>query len=80
MISSTLINQISRKRHSCQTVLADPVDQLHNKNNNEMNGVIFVDLRKKSSLLSTTTCIIRKPSYYRVSDGVIIIIIMILFL
>ena len=58
-----------RKKHSCQIALTSLVDQwLTNINNNEFNGVIFIDLKKKAFDVIDHSLLLRKLALYGMSD------------
>ena len=60
-----------RKKHSCQTALTSLVEQwLSNINNDEFNGVIFVDF-KKAFDVNDHNLLLRKLALYGMSDCVI---------
>ena len=59
-----------RKKHSCQTALTSLVEQwLSNINNDEFNGVIFVDF-KKAFDVTDHNLLLRKLALYGMSDCV----------
>ena len=59
-----------RKKHSCQTVLTSLVEQwLTNINDDEFNGVIFVDF-KKAFDVTDYNLLLRKLALYGMSDCV----------
>ena len=59
-----------RKKHSCQTALTSLVEQwLSNINNNEFNGVIFVDFEKAFDVIDHNL-LLRKLALYGMSDCV----------
>ena len=58
-----------RKKHSCQTALTSLVDQwLTNINNDELNGVIFVDFKKAFDVIDHNL-LLRKLAIYGMSDS-----------
>ena len=59
-----------RKKHSCETALASLVEQwLTNINNDEFNGVIFIDLKKKAFDVIDHSLLLRKQALYEMSDS-----------
>ena len=59
-----------RKKHSCQTALTSLVEQwLSNINNDEFNGVIFVDFKKAFDVIDRNL-LLRKLALYGMSDCV----------
>ena len=59
-----------RKKHSCQTALTSLVEQwLSNINNDEFNGVIFVDFKKVFDVIDHNL-LLRKLALYGMSDCV----------
>ena len=59
-----------RKKHSCQTALTSVVEQwLSNINNDEFNGVIFVDFKKAFDVIDHNL-LLRKLALYGMSDCV----------
>ena len=57
-----------RKKHSCQTALTSLVDQwLTNINNDEFNGVIFIDFKKAFDVIDHSL-LLRKLALYGMSD------------
>ena len=58
-----------RKKHSCQTALTSLVDQwLTNIHNDEFNGVIFIDLKKKAFDVISHSLLLKKLALYGMSD------------
>ena len=58
-----------RKKHSCQTALTSLVEQwLTNIDNNEFNGVIFVDFKKAFDVIDHDL-LLRKLFFYGMSDN-----------
>ena len=58
------------KKHSCQTALTSLVEQwLSNINNDEFNGVIFVDFKKAFDVIDHNL-LLRKLALYGMSDCV----------
>ena len=57
-----------RKKHSCQTALTSLIDQwLTNINNDEFNGVIFIDFKKAFDVIDHSL-LLRKLVLYGMSD------------
>ena len=61
---------VSEKKHPCQTALTSLVEQwLSNINNDEFNGVIFVDFKKAFDVIDHNL-LLRKLALYGMSDCV----------